>query len=239
MSPVQPVPLPQKPDVEPAPGVPMLAGRVDAIDGGRLYGWAFDRARPGERVKISVLLARKVVAEVTADRHRSDLRRNGVGDGSHAFDVQLPQHAVERARELEVVAQSPSGEERVLHAPSLDEQAAEQLISAPLGRVLDRLEVLMNAQRQLQLGQRALQKRNPDAGDPVSDTLDELREDLDRRLSDLEVYLMRFDGVVAGMEARIEALAGRRSGETRLLPLLLAGLIGLAAGVGGALVAVI
>lgn len=238
----QPLPLPQKPEVR--PGVPMLSGRVDAIDGGRLYGWAFDRARPQERVRIAVLLGGRTIAELPADKPRSDLKRNGIGDGAHAFDIQLPEDAVARAREIEVVAQSPSGEERVLHAPSLDEQAAEQLIAAPLSRVLDRLELLMNAQRQLQLGHRAMQ-RSADGAEqqPVSDAvtglIDETREDIGRRLSDLEVYLMRFDGVVAGMEARIDALAQRGHGETRPLHLILAGLLGLAAGVTIALFAVL
>lgn len=48
---------------------------------------------------------------------------------------------------------------------------------------------------------------------------------------------MRFDGIVAGLEGRIDMLAKRGRGEAKPLLLLLAGLIGAAVGAGASLIA--
>jgi len=234
------IPLQQKPK---AADVPLgLTGRVDAIDNGRLYGWAFDRSQPSARMQIVVSLGQQKIAEATADKLRSDLRRNGVGDGQHAFDIPLPESVTSRQRDLSIVAISPTGEERILYAPTLDEQAAEALIAAPLTRVLEKLEVLMAAQRQLQLNQRGIQ-RNAEgaAGDAPPAQLEHIettQTEIVSRLSELEVFLMRFDGIVAGLEGRIDTIARRRRAEAKpLLFLLLAGLIGTALGAGVTLLA--
>ncbi|MCX5568733.1 hypothetical protein [Kaistia nematophila] len=234
------IPLQQKPK---ATEVPVgLTGRVDAIDNGRLYGWAFDRSQPSARMQIVVSLGSEKLVEATADKLRSDLRRNGVGDGQHAFDIPLPEGVINRQRDLSIVAISPTGEERVLYAPTLDEQAAEALIAAPLTRVLEKLEVLMAAQRQLQLNQRGIQRNAEGAatGEAPPAQLEHIettQTEIVSRLSELEVFLMRFDGIVAGLEGRIDALARRGRGEAKPLLLLLAGLIGAAVGAGVALIA--
>jgi hypothetical protein len=233
------IPLQQKPKATEAP--PGVAGRVDAIDNGRLYGWAFDRSQPSARMQVVVSLGAQKIAEATADKLRSDLRRNGVGDGQHAFDIPLPESVTARQRDLSIVAISPSGEERILYAPTLDEQAAEALIAAPLTRVLEKLEVLMAAQRQLQLNQRGIQRSSETSGGEVPPAQFEIIEltqtEIVSRLSELEVFLMRFDGIVAGLEGRIDMLAKRGRGEAKPLLLLLAGLIGAAVGAGASLIA--
>jgi len=233
------VAMPQKP----APTeVPLgLTGRVDAIDNGRLYGWAFDRSQPSSRMQIVVSLGSQKIVEATADKLRSDLRRNGVGDGQHAFDIPLPESVTARQRDLSIVAISPTGEERILYAPTLDEQAAEALIAAPLTRVLEKLEVLMAAQRQLQLNQRGIQRNSEGGGGEAPpaqlEQIETTQTEIVSRLSELEVFLMRFDGIVAGLEGRIDMLAKRGRGDTKPLMLLLAGLIGLALGAGITLIA--
>jgi hypothetical protein len=58
-----------------------MKGRVDAVDDGRLFGWAFDPSAPGKRLTIRVLLDGKPIAEAIADKERPDLRRNNIGDG--------------------------------------------------------------------------------------------------------------------------------------------------------------
>ncbi len=89
-----------------------MKGRVDAIEEGRLYGWAFDPSVPTERLLIRVLLDDKPIAEAPADKDRPDLKRNGIGDGKHAFEVMLPQFAAARAGELVVVAANAAGGEQ-------------------------------------------------------------------------------------------------------------------------------
>ena len=70
------------PDVFQAP-----IGFVDLADGGGVYGWAWDPARPCERVNIRVLRRGSEVARIVANRFRSDLLEVGLGDGCHAYEL--------------------------------------------------------------------------------------------------------------------------------------------------------
>lgn len=223
-----------------------VSGRVDAIDQGRVFGWAFDPAEPQRRVAIRVILDGKTIAEADADRDRPDLKRNGIGDGKHAFEIALPEPAVTRASDLVVVAVNGSDNEQALRVPRPDEQAAEALIAAPLSKVLDRLDVLMGAQRQLQVSQRSFMRTQQidDAGEAetvelidISTAVASLRTEITQRLSDLDVHLMRLDGVVAGMEKTLSGLQKRSNGELKPLLLLLFVLVGFAAGAAMALLA--
>lgn len=215
-----------------------LKGRVDAIDQGRVFGWAFDPETPEKRLAIRVLLDGKVIAEALADRNRPDLKRNGIGDGNHAFEIALPDTASARAAELVVMASTEKGGELPLRVPKPDEQAAEALIAAPLAKVLDKLDVLMAAQRQLQVSQRSAIRQKLDDGEEsetaglaaVSDDVASLRTEITQRLTDLDVHLMRLDGVIAGMERSLTALKQRSNGDLKPAFLLLFVLAGFAAG---------
>ena len=197
-----------------------VQGRVDAIEGRRLFGWVWDRARPNERLLVRVLKEGRMVASGTADMARVDLRRNGIGDGSHAYEVDLPEDIVAASGSLAVVAVSPAtGEEVVLQAPSQDERVADATISAPLNKVLDRLELLIEAQRRSQILQReaaeTLRKTansieeitSQDNG--IASALDVVRAmqaDLATKISDVEVFHLRFDKTLADFDRRIEDL---------------------------------
>ncbi|MCA1440025.1 hypothetical protein I6F07_07255 [Ensifer sp. IC4062] len=215
-----------------------MSGRVDAIDQGRVFGWAFDPATPDKRLTIRVILDGSVIAEAVADRNRPDLKRNGIGDGSHAFEIALPETAAVRAAELVVTALDGRGTEQRLRVPRPDEQAAEALIAAPLTKVLDKLDVLMAAQRQLQVSQRSLLRTQSDeSGEPqtqdltaIGDAVASLRSEVAQRLDDLDVHLMRLDGVVAAMEKNLGGLQKRSNAELKPLLLLLFVLVGFAAG---------
>ncbi|MEN3150615.1 hypothetical protein ABCW43_25260 [Neorhizobium sp. IRAMC:178] len=222
-----------------------MNGRVDAVDMGRIFGWAFDPMAPDQRLTIRVLLDGKVIAEAVADRNRPDLRRNGIGDGKHAFEIALPDPLQSRANDIVVMARNGAGSEQALRVPQPNEQAAEALIAAPLAKVLDKLDVLMAAQRQLQVSQRSLQRAPEiDADKPetagltdVSNAVEGLKVEISQRLNDLDVHLMRMDGIVAGMEKNLNALRKRSNGEIKPLLLLLFVLVGFAAGASLVLVA--
>ncbi|MBR7539104.1 hypothetical protein KC221_23240, partial [Mycobacterium tuberculosis] len=64
----------------------------------------------------------------------------------------------------------------------------------------------------------------------VSSAIEGLRSDLNQRMTELDVHLMRMDGVVAGLEKRLELLHKRAGGDARPLFLLLFVLVGFAAG---------
>ncbi|MBP1884579.1 hypothetical protein [Sinorhizobium mexicanum] len=222
-----------------------MNGRVDAIDQGRLFGWAFDPATPSKRLIIRVILDGSVIAEAVADRNRPDLKRNGIGDGSHAFEIALPEAAAARTADLVVTAVDGRGAEQRLRVPRPDEQAAEALIAAPLTKVLDKLDILMAAQRQLQVSQRSLLRTPNDVSGEIEtqgltaigDAVANLRSEVAQRLDDLDVHLMRLDGVVAAMEKNLGGLQKRSNAEVKPLLLLLFVLVGFAAGAALALFA--
>jgi len=72
-------------------------GHIDAIESGRIYGWAWDRCDPDRRVAIDVYHAGQFLETIRADRYRADLKglnqlveRSGEGDGKHAFAWDIP-----------------------------------------------------------------------------------------------------------------------------------------------------
>lgn len=197
-----------------------LQGRVDAIEGRRLFGWVWDRSRPAERLQVRVILNEQTVASATADMSRVDLRRNGIGDGGYAFEIELPDPAEHGMAGFAVIATSPStGEELVLRSASQDERTAEAALNAPLSRVFDRLELLIEAQRRSQLLQREAVETLRGTSDQINEivgeedgiaaALDVIRDnhsDLAKKISDIEVFHMRFDRTLSDFGRQIEDL---------------------------------
>jgi hypothetical protein len=206
--------------VSAAPVKAQLQGRVDAIEGQRLFGWVWDRSHPTERLQVRIMLNEQTIASATADMPRIDLRRNGIGDGGYAFEIELPGAAEHGMAGFSVIAVSPStGEELVLRSPSQDERAAEAALNAPLNRVLDRLELLIEAQRRSQVLQRetveALRgtsdqiKEIVGEDDGIAAALDVVRanqSDLAKKISDIEIFHLRFDRILSDFGRQIEDL---------------------------------
>lgn len=67
-----------------------LRGAVNLVDTGRIAGWAQDRLEPDVPVRLEVLVGGKVVAYATADLYREELRRAGIGNGRHGFEIAWP-----------------------------------------------------------------------------------------------------------------------------------------------------
>jgi hypothetical protein len=197
-----------------------IQGRLDAIEGRRLFGWVWDRAHPNERLLVRILLEGRMVMSGTADLPRIDLRRSGIGDGGHAFEVELPEAIAGVSDSLTVVAVSAkTGEEIVLRSPSQDERAAEAAISGPLNRVLDRMELLIEAQRRSQVVQREVVETLRGTSEQIDEILGEedgiksavdlvrsSQTELAERIAGIEVFHLRFDKVLADFDKRIEEL---------------------------------
>ncbi|WP_084539873.1 hypothetical protein [Azorhizobium doebereinerae] len=242
----QVAPPPAAAPVVAAPAAPeaALAGRVDAVDNGQLFGWVWDRNKPEARLLVRVLLDGEEVAAGVADKPRVDLRRNGIGDGHHAFTLDLPQKALHSPDRLTVIAVAVDpAAELVLRRPSADEKAAEAAVAAPMARVLDRLDLLVAAQRQLQLGQRDTGVSLKEAAqrlDALSDKESRLEEALDTvrtgqdgltlRLDQMEIFLTRFDSSLAGFDKRLHALSEQGRNEIKPQFFALAVLIGMGIG---------
>jgi hypothetical protein len=78
-------------------GVPRFVGNVDGTADGHLVGWAWDPTRPGEPVRVDLLIEGQVVLSAVADQYREDLAAGGIGEGRHAFRVALPLDILLRA----------------------------------------------------------------------------------------------------------------------------------------------
>ena len=46
---------------------PRIRGRIDAVDGGMVFGWAYDEAHPEDRLEVRILHAGREIGHVTAD----------------------------------------------------------------------------------------------------------------------------------------------------------------------------
>ncbi|MGU3341645.1 Hint domain-containing protein [Methylobacterium mesophilicum] len=80
-----------------------LLGHLDLCDGLRISGWAQDLAHPDGPVCLDIVVDGAVVALAYAETYRADLEAAGIGDGCHAFDLELPQPlALEAAHTVEV-----------------------------------------------------------------------------------------------------------------------------------------
>jgi len=92
----------------------------------------------------------------------------------------------------------------------------------------------------LQVNQRSLQRAAPtidSSGNAapaelldIAGSVDALRTDLHQRMTELDVHIMRMDGVVAGLEQRMEDVRKRSSGDIKVLFVLAAVLTGFVAG---------
>lgn len=91
-----------------------IQGLIDNVQPGRIFGWAWNRSAPGERLQIEMRLGDTVVASTVADSERSDLASGQIGDGRHAFDLPLTPEALERRAEITIIARADNGEELVL-----------------------------------------------------------------------------------------------------------------------------
>lgn len=242
-----PVPTGNAQNAKPAQqteGPLVLEGNVDAIDRERLFGWVWCPQRPDAQIDVIVRMNGHTLLKVKADRERIDLRRNGIGNGKHAFEIELPEAALAAADSLSVVAITPeTGAETALRIPSQTEQAAHSAMNAPLGKILDRLDRLLAAQHILQNGQREAAKRLIDS----SKRMDELasaddgieagvrlvrngQEELASRVEQLEVFLVRFDKSLGGFDERLAVLNDKHRNDLRIPLLLLAVLVGLVGG---------
>jgi hypothetical protein len=237
------------PDQVPTIAQSELRGRVDAIEDGRLYGWAWDAAHAQARVAIKIFADDELIAETIADKVRVDLRRNGIGDGAHAFDMVLPNEV--RGAALKVVAIHPEGgEDLELHAPSDEQRAVEAVFATPLAPILDRLEAAIIAQRRIQIGHtnslRELSSATRQLADiaaadgGVARSIQELRDGqqaIAKRLTELEVFMVRFDGLVGEFQRRLAALAKQNSNGVRGHLLVIAGAVGIICGIAVAVAA--
>jgi hypothetical protein len=226
------------------PAAPKIQGRVDALENGRILGWAWDASNPMDRMTIHVFHDGERALSKVAETPRIDLRRNGIGDGAYAFELELPQAIAAAPEGMSVVAESPKdGTQLKLPRPSAEERAAEAAVALPLSLVMEKLDRLIAAQRQSAVGQRdatALLRETTQRIDLLASTEGELGEamgilrggqgDLAQRVGEMEVFLLRFDAALKGFDDRLTALGDRSRSTIKVHLLLLATLLGIIGG---------
>lgn len=72
------------------PKADFYEGFLDGVKDGRLYGWAWNKSAPDERVILKICLAGEFTRAGKADIYQSGLNEAGIGDGAHGFSVPLP-----------------------------------------------------------------------------------------------------------------------------------------------------
>ena len=185
-----------------------LAGYVDAIVSGRVFGWAWDASRPERSVTIEVGEGDRIIGSAEANRFREDLKNLGLGDGRHAFEFELPEGLRDTpARNLRVSFQD-SGEElpRNIQLALVSDEGGDagddagrmRRIEESLAKMVN-VTVSMHGQLVEQRGMiDALRKQAP-AGN-IERRLDASFSALNRRLDELsktlagaETFLLRTD----------------------------------------------
>ncbi|KOX43013.1 hypothetical protein ADL19_28665 [Streptomyces purpurogeneiscleroticus] len=86
-----------------------LHGHLDLCDGCRITGWAQDLAHPDGPVCLDIVVDGAIVAMACAELYRADLEVAGIGDGCHAFDLELPQPLAPEAAHAVEVRRSADG----------------------------------------------------------------------------------------------------------------------------------
>jgi len=78
------------PNIMDRPQTGPLLGKLEWVDHSVISGWAWLTEHPTVPVVLEVVDQGEVIAVAIADLFRRDLRRAGIGDGHHAFHVELP-----------------------------------------------------------------------------------------------------------------------------------------------------
>jgi hypothetical protein len=204
--------------------LPTTVGFVDAIAGETIYGWAWDRRKPSERLTIHVRVGDEEIGVVTADQEREDLRDGKVGDGKHAFVFRLPAGRESDIDRVEIMAETPEGTMVRLAMPVSSDGPAANVA----GNVHDLLGRLVHSHRllhrNLQSGLAGLKETTAPAN---VEQLRSVQEELKQQLLTIEAAIVRLDGVAQTLSATATPPV-RRSAEPATIALLV--LVAIAAG---------
>lgn len=172
-----------------------------------LYGWAWNLARPEERVRVELRLGEEVVAETVAEGDRPDLLKAGIGDGRHAFTLPLTAACVQRRSEMAVFVRAADGSTAQIPfrvARRTEPEAAPSMQQAvhAMGQAQRRLR------DELQEELRGLAARLPEAAERESLAATQAR--LEDRLEVLTLWLTRLDERLAQLPEAAPAAPPRR-----------------------------
>jgi hypothetical protein len=204
---------------EAAPRRTEILGRIDIADAGRVSGWAWDQARPEHRLQVQIWHRDRLLGTTMADRERADLKRNGIGDGCHAFQFKLDPSA--EKLDVSTLVAKVVGPDLIdpvpLFRPSETQVVVERTVLLPFARLQKTLDVI--AERQLKLARAcdSLRDEKQNAPSEIKAFLDRIlagQERLEERLKEVEVFQARFDSALRALSER--SAAGTNSAEAPL-----------------------
>ncbi len=189
----------------------MLSGRVDEMQHGKIFGWAFNDEQPSEHLVIRVMRGAQVIASGVANITRPDLPDAGVGDGDHAFKIDIPPN-ITSFQGLMIIAQSQKAGEIALPIATNDERRFDEMFSV----FADRYEqALIKFKAEVDdVKARCLAIETTGSTSPKRSAAVELPDDLAQRLTRLEsrmeaaeVFFIRIDETIRKL---VEGRGGKR-----------------------------
>lgn len=99
-------------------------GHIDRYEGGIVYGWAYDPAKPDTSLKVQILDRGGALGEGVANILREDLKKAGMGNGKHAFAIKVRPPA-DQAEQVELMLAEPSTGKTLLLAPFITANPAK------------------------------------------------------------------------------------------------------------------
>jgi hypothetical protein len=185
-----------------------ILGRIDIADAGRVSGWAWDQARPEHRLEVQIWHRDELLGSTLAERERADLKRNGIGDGCHAFLFKLDRPGLDLAKLVAKVVCPDLAEPVPLFRPSETQTVVERTVLMPFVRLQKTLDLI--AERQLKLARacevlRDEQRQAPDDARALLDQLLSAQQRVEQRLQELDVFQARFDGALRALSEQTAA----------------------------------
>lgn len=173
----------------------MLIGRVDELENGKVFGWAFNEDQPDEHLVIRVMRGSQVVASGVANIMRPDLPDAGVGDGDHAFNIPLPPNITSFSG-LMIVAQSQKAGEIPLQIATNDDRRLDELFSVFSGRYEETLVALKEELDAVRARCEMLETAPRQSSTELPDDLSQRLIRLETRMESAEVFFVRIDEMV-------------------------------------------
>jgi hypothetical protein len=179
---------------------PNVTGYIDAIEGSRIYGWAWDPQRPHARIAIRVLIAGDNVAALIADQHRADLAANRIGDGAHAFELVLPEGIAAGDAQIHAVCPE-TGETVLLETPPREGARISAELQETVTRLVRSHRVLhRNLQAALTAIEEVKRSEAPEDGEVGPEVA------IIARIETIEAAILRIDALIADQGAKLTAL---------------------------------
>lgn len=177
----------------------MLTGRVDELQHNKVWGWAFNSEQPDEQLVIRIMRGPKVVASGVANLFRKDLPDAGIGDGHHAFGIEVPPE-ISTFSGLMIIAQSQKAGEVPLPIANNEDRKLDQIF----GTFAERYdEALVMLKREIDQVKEYFDSADADAPAQTGLHAVELPPDLvdrfaalERRMDAAEVFFVRIDETV-------------------------------------------